>query len=125
MKTTQFYKSTKALALCLSAKAAPQESQRSENLPQRKKNQTGKPVQFKIAATPTSQVSIVGSFNRWDPTAHPLTYHPEDGLFKATLCLQPGTYKYRFLVDGVWEMDDTCTCWSMSSSGDLSCIMRV
>lgn len=125
MKTTQLCESTKALAMCLSAKVLPQKARYSEPLTQRMKHETGRVVQFTIAADPASQVSVVGSFNHWDPASHPLTYHPEDGFFRTTLHLPAGTYKYKFLVDGIWKMDDACPRWAMNSSGDLSCVMRV
>lgn len=125
LKTTKLCESTKALAMCLSAKVLPQKAECCETLTQRMKHETSKAVRFEIAAAPASRVTVVGSFNRWDPTSHPLTYHPEDGLFRLTLHLPAGTYKYKFLVDGVWQMDATCPRWAMNSHGDLSCVMRV
>ena len=32
----------------------------------------------------------------------------KDGMWKATLSLDPGTYEYRFLVDGQWQIDPEC-----------------
>ncbi len=50
---------------------------------------------------PTARsVVLVGSFNRWDTSAHKLTRGP-DGWWTVSLTLGPGTYTYLFLVDGV------------------------
>lgn len=45
-------------------------------------------------------VSLVGSFNRWDTSVHPLTRRP-DGWWTISLILAPGEYLYLFVVDGV------------------------
>jgi diguanylate cyclase (GGDEF)-like protein len=44
------------------------------------------------------KVSVVGSFNGWDPEADPM--HPqEDGSFFAKVGLVLGTYEYKFVID--------------------------
>src|SRR5579884_931217 len=43
-------------------------------------------------------VAVVGSFNHWDPQAHPL--RRVDGAWQATVYLPPGTYPYAFAVGG-------------------------
>ena len=45
-------------------------------------------------------VSLVGSFNRWDTSVHPLSRRP-DGSWAISLSLAPGAYPYLFIVDGV------------------------
>jgi 1,4-alpha-glucan branching enzyme len=57
-------------------------------------------VHFAVWAPNASRVAVVGDFNRWDPTAHPLTRRHEAGVWEAFV---PGVnvgalYKYR--VDG-------------------------
>lgn len=53
-------------------------------------------------------VSLVSSFNRWDPSAHDLT-PGERGIWSIRVMLPPGEYPYLFIVDGVpWNdpLDD-------------------
>ena len=50
------------------------------------------------------QVSIAGSFNNWQPSAAPLT-KCGGGRWRMDLALKPGTYEYRFVVDGNWTDD--------------------
>lgn len=44
-------------------------------------------------------VSLVGSFNGWDRAADPMVPR-EDGTFELTIRLRPGTYQYKFVLDG-------------------------
>ena len=47
----------------------------------------------------TAFVSLMGSFNGWDPAAHRLVCDP-DGRWRITLRLPPGDHRYLFIVDG-------------------------
>jgi len=59
---------------------------------------------FDPGDTDPSIVSVAGSFNGWDSSALPMI--PEaDGLYRATLQLSPGTYHYKFVVNGTWIPD--------------------
>lgn len=46
-------------------------------------------------------VVLVGSFNRWDSSAHPLRLNPKDGWWTISLTLASGAYPYLFIVDGI------------------------
>jgi 1,4-alpha-glucan branching enzyme len=50
------------------------------------------------------KVALVGSFNDWTPDSCAMT-RQKDGSFRKVLKLQPGEYRYRFLVDGEWVTD--------------------
>ena len=51
------------------------------------------------------EVYLCGDFNDWAPDATRLRRH-QDGRFSVTLPLEPGSYRYRFLIDGErWEND--------------------
>ena len=50
------------------------------------------------------RVSLVGSFNNWDPTAHKMTKQ-KDGSYRKQLSLEPGHYEYKFVADGQWHVD--------------------
>lgn len=50
-------------------------------------------------------VTVVGDFNQWDQKARPLK-RDAGGLWKVTIRLEPGSYQYKFLVNGQrWEED--------------------
>lgn len=55
---------------------------------------------------PVRTVSVAGSFNDWDPASHPLEGPDEDGRFALRLPLRPGTYPYKFVLDGATWLAD-------------------
>ncbi|WP_089153843.1 isoamylase early set domain-containing protein [Micromonospora sp. NBS 11-29] len=57
--------------------------------------------------TPAGPVSVVGSFNGWEPGRHELTAR-RDGTRTVTVRLGPGEYRFRYLAaGGVWLDDET------------------
>lgn len=61
-------------------------------------------VDFFCQAPQAKSVSLVGDFNQWQPTAHPMTRMP-DGGWVLRLELPHGHHRYLFLVDGVPTLD--------------------
>jgi hypothetical protein len=59
----------------------------------------GQRARFVFRGLPARAVSIVGTFNNWDPTLHRLE-ETEPGLYQISLELLPGRYYYTFSVDG-------------------------
>lgn len=53
-----------------------------------------------------SEVSVAGAFNDWNVGATPMTDPDGDGTYEATLLLAPGTYPYKYVVDGTWITPD-------------------
>lgn len=65
-------------------------------------------VRFVLVAPGAHQVSVAGTFNRWDPAATPLVRSGAGDLWVATLALPPGQHQYAFVVDGArWVPDPT------------------
>jgi hypothetical protein len=63
-------------------------------------------VQFVIVAPSAATVSLVGDFNDWNVAATPMRPAPGDGIWSVTVPLEPGRYRYAFLVDGqTWLAD--------------------
>lgn len=60
----------------------------------------GEPVRFVLEAPQASRVSLVGSFNHWNPAATPLVRDSATGDWTVTLRLPPGRHVYAFVVDG-------------------------
>ncbi len=61
-------------------------------------------VNFICNAPQAQSVSLVGDFNAWNPTAHPLAQLP-DGAWFRTMELLHGHHRYAFLVDGTLTLD--------------------
>ena len=63
-----------------------------------------KPVSFILMAPQAKTVVLVGDFNAWDPTTHPLTRRI-DGGWSTLVELPHGHHRYQFLVDGTPRLD--------------------
>ena len=49
-------------------------------------------------------VELAGSFNEWQPNLGKMV-RQKDGSFRKRVHLDPGEYRYKFLVDGKWVTD--------------------
>lgn len=72
------------------------------------------------AARGASQVCLVGEFNDWDASRHPMTCL-KNGDFKLTLDLEVGReYNFRYLLDdAVWENDNAADKYVSSGFPDV------
>jgi hypothetical protein len=57
-------------------------------------------VRFELSAPTASHVTLVGSFNGWNPEATPLVRDSITGTWRVALRLPPGRHVYTFVVDG-------------------------
>jgi 1,4-alpha-glucan branching enzyme len=61
------------------------------------------------AGEPAGAVSVVGSFNDWDPYAHPLRRRANGTRSSVVRVPARSTLHFRYLADGgVWFDDETC-----------------
>ncbi|MDP3017097.1 MAG: isoamylase early set domain-containing protein [Deltaproteobacteria bacterium] len=88
------------------------------------KKEKAKKVNFSLLAPQAESVSIAGDFNDWNPKSHPMK-RDKKGAWKASLNLAPGTYQYRFFVDGEWQSDSSCTDCVENPFGTLNCVKKV
>jgi chromosome partitioning protein len=61
-------------------------------------------VMFKVDAPAAREVKLVGDFNSW---GEPVSLYDDDhdGIWITIERLDPGTYHYKFIVDGNWQPD--------------------
>lgn len=57
-------------------------------------------VRFVFVAPYASRVSLVGDFNRWNPTAMPMRRSADGRAWLIDVPLTPGRHVYSFIVDG-------------------------
>jgi len=67
-------------------------------------HKTLRALNFICNAPQAKSVSLVGDFNHWNPTAHPMKRMP-DKAWLLTLELRQGHHRYAFLVDGHLTLD--------------------
>jgi hypothetical protein len=59
-------------------------------------------VTFKVRAGVAQSVALVGGFNGWDEHRHLMQGPDADGVWRITVEVSPGTWRYAFVVDGKW-----------------------
>jgi chromosome partitioning protein len=81
-------------------------------------------VLFKLQAPEARQVAVAGDFNSW---AEPIILNDddEDGVWIAITRLDPGTYQYKFIVDGNWRVDPSNPIDVDDSHGGRNSVMVI
>ena len=64
-----------------------------------------KAVVFTVHAEKGKKVCLAGDFNGWDPSAKKMAFKARAGVYTASVRLAPGTYQYKFVIDGAWCAD--------------------
>ena len=81
-------------------------------------------VTFTIAAAPDVPVFLAGTFNDWNTES--IRLEGVDGVYSTTLQLAPGSYEYKFVVNGFWTMDpDPSREWVPNGLGTLNSVVVV
>ncbi len=80
---------------------------------------------FSLVAPDAREVFIVGDFNHWkaDDSSR-LDRHP-DGRWEKRIALKPGTYKYKFIVDGEWYHDPANSRQAQNAFGGIDSILAL
>ena len=64
-----------------------------------------KDVIFTVHAERGKSVYLAGEFNDWNPAGKKMAYKARNGVYAASVKLAPGTYQYKFVINGVWCAD--------------------
>ena len=82
-------------------------------------------VTFTVRADAGKAVYLAGCFNQWNPTGKKMTDKKKDGVYSTTIKLAPGTYEYKFVIDGVWCADPENTDVVKNDCGTLNSVITV
>ena len=63
-----------------------------------------KKVKFSLQAPQASEVLLLGDFNEWNGKKHQMK-KGKNGEWEKALVLMPGTYEYKYKIDGNWQED--------------------
>ena len=70
----------------------------------------------------SARASLAGDFNAWQPAR---MRKQKDGSFALTVPLAPGTYEYKFIVDGEWVVDGDNSTYAMNPYGTINSVAVV
>lgn len=76
-------------------------------------------VRFSFIQDGARKVQVAGDFNNWDPQS---LRKQKDGTFTLNLELAPGTYEYKFIIDGTWTVDPDNSAWALNPYGTLNSV---
>lgn len=81
-------------------------------------------ITFVYEAPGAGDVCVAGSFNEWSLTEHPMKNNG-GGVWTKTVFLPPGSYEYKFYVDGLWREDPCNERCCADCFGGLNSVVRV
>lgn len=79
---------------------------------------------FSFTAPDAMSVQLVGDFTHWQQRPINLQ-RGADGVWRASVELQPGKHHYRFLVDGQWRDDPECSLHVSNPYGSRNAVRQV
>ncbi|MCC6424258.1 MAG: AAA family ATPase [Phycisphaerales bacterium] len=85
----------------------------------------GAEVVFSARFEEAKNVLIAGDFNNWSSVSTPMRTNGSPGEWFMSLPLQPGRYRYRFIVDGQWMTDPHNSYVEANQFGELNNIVEV
>lgn len=83
-----------------------------------------RPTQFQLEAPEAQSVYVTGSFNDWSLDEH-YRMEKKEGVWTVDIPLQPGHYRYQFIVDGRWREDPINPNQERNSFGDINSLIEV
>ena len=86
---------------------------------------TERRVAFTVRAEAGKAVYLASCFNQWNPTGKKMTDKKKDGVYSTTIKLAPGTYEYKFVIDGVWCADPENVDVVKNDCGTLNSVITV
>jgi 1,4-alpha-glucan branching enzyme len=92
-------------------------------------------VLFRYYAPSAIRMNCAGDFNQWCDTANgrpidvqmePMTLDKQTGIWSIVIPLAPGTYQYKFIIDGgIWQHDTNNLNTAPDGYGGLNSILTV
>jgi len=98
-------------------------SVQQETAPEESRKKEG--TMFTFYASDAENVEIAGDFNNWVAAQESKLEKIENGVWAKVYHLQPGRYRYKFVVDGRWILDPQNPNVESDSTGNLNSLLEV
>jgi len=80
---------------------------------------------FRYFGPEAISVKIGGDFNNWNPSNEFLMERDQDGMWTKHISLRPGTYQYKFFVDGEWIEDSNNSKYVANAYGGNNSVLKI
>lgn len=81
-------------------------------------------VEFKVKAPSANWVGVAGDFNSWNPS-NLSAKKDRTGVWKVLAEVPAGTYEYKFVIDGAWIADPSCSRRTVNAFGSENSVLVV
>lgn len=82
-------------------------------------------IDFTVSAPAAREIYLVGDFNHWKINDESRLSRLEDGKWVKKLGLEPGRYRYKFVVDGEWTIDQQNNEREQNAFGTFDSIIKL
>ncbi len=82
-------------------------------------------VMFSYFDDKAREIRVAGEFNNWRPTEHHRLEKQADGKWGLRIPLMPGSYEYKFIVDGEWRADPANPQQKIGDHGQRNSLLEV
>ena len=79
-------------------------------------------ILFQFSSKTASSVEIAGDFNHWVPEL--LVRRDQDGLWQKVISVELKTFRYKFIVDGEWQVDPSQPMQKENAYGGVDSYME-
>lgn len=80
---------------------------------------------FVLEAEQAREVHLVGDFNNWSVTPNSLLWQKDHGVWQKRLFLEPGRYRYKFVIDGNWINDPANDAVEANPYGGADSVLEI
>jgi len=80
---------------------------------------------FVLEATEAKEVHLVGDFNGWQVSENSLLWRKEEGLWQKRVFLEPGKYRYKYIIDGRWVTDPVNEHLESNPYGGVDSVLEI
>ncbi len=82
-------------------------------------------VTFSYFDDKAREIRVAGQFNNWRPTERHKLEKRADGKWGLRIPLMPGSYEYKFIVDGEWRADPANPEQKIGDHGQRNSLLEV
>ena len=75
--------------------------------------------------SPVRTVTVEGNFNNWNKESDPLQDVDGDGMYERSILLEPGSYLYKFVVDGKEIVDPLNSATAPTGFESFNSVLRI